>query len=257
MISLPIPDKASEIAYKDVAGNRCAPVGELVEDLAGIPSTHRAHLDPDLSAHSLPRLSGWRPLFGQVSAAETHLQNNGVGTGDVFLFFGLFRRVEQSASGWRFVRGSRPIHLIFGWLQVAERVAVSDWPIDAAWALCHPHFRREAHPTNVVYVGAERLTLPESTSSAISGVGLLPGFAPELQLTEPECSRPSLWLLPEWFHPEGRASVLTYHGNLANWQRSEAGVMLSSVSRGQEFVLDCDDYPESVVWLRKLLVLAG
>src|SRR5580658_3921620 len=106
MISLPIPDKASTIAYENIAGNVCASVGELVRDLARIPPTHRAHLDPDLSSHSVPRERGWRPLFGQVGAAEKHLENQGVGTGDVFLFFGLFRAVEESDGGWRYVRGS-------------------------------------------------------------------------------------------------------------------------------------------------------
>src|ERR1700729_4125502 len=115
MISLPIPDKASVIAYKDIAGNATASVGELVEQLAQRPQTHRAHLDPDLSAHSIPRCEGWRPLFGQVGAAEKHRENQGVGIGDVFLFFGLFRSVAKSGNRWTYVHGTRPIHVIFGW----------------------------------------------------------------------------------------------------------------------------------------------
>ena len=256
MISLPIPDKASTIAYKDIAGNACASVGELVQDLAGRPPTHRAHLDPDLSAHSISRRQGWRPLFGQEGAAESHLENQGVGTGDVFLFFGLFRPVEKSAGGWHYVLGSRLMHCIFGWLQIAERVAVSNWPTDADWALYHPHFRREPHPTNVVYVGAERLVLAGLESCAIPGAGLFPGLTSKLRLTGPGCSRPSLWLLPEWCHPTGRASALTYHRDPARWRMCEAGVTLDSVSRGQEFVLNCEDYPEAVGWLHELLALA-
>ena len=185
MISLPIPDKSSTINYKDIAGNAHASIGELVHDLAGIPPTHRAHLDPDISAHSIPRSGGWRPLFGQVGAAEKHLENQGISTGDVFLFFGLFRRVEKSDGRWTYVRGSCPIHVIFGWFQIAERVAVSNWPDEAAWALRHPHFRRESDPTNVLYVGAERLALPGLRSLSIPGAGLFPQFTPELQLTEP------------------------------------------------------------------------
>jgi hypothetical protein len=252
MISLPIPDKSSTIAYKDIAGNACAPIGELVQDLAKLPATHFAHLDPDLSAHSIPRAEGWRPLFGQEGAAESHLENQGVGPGDVFLFFGLFRRVEKTAPGWRYVPGSRPMHVIFGWLQIAERVDVANWPTEAAWALYHPHSRKPPHPTNVVYVGAERLALPGLKSGAIPGAGLFPGFAPELQLTESGCIRPGRWLLPEWFHPDGRASALTYHGGPARWQKSKDGVVVDSVARGQEFVLDCDHYPEAVNWIGDL-----
>jgi hypothetical protein len=32
--------------------------------------------------------------------------------------------------------------------------------------------------------------------------------------------------------------------------------MLDSVARGQEFVLDCDDYPEAVGWVHGLLATA-
>jgi hypothetical protein len=258
MLSLPIPDKASPICYRDIAGNQHASVGELVHDLAPhVLPTYRAHLDPDLSFQSIPRADGWRPLFGQEGDAESHLENQGVGPGDIFLFFGLFREVERSVDGWRYVRGSRPMHLVFGWLQAAKRVAVSNWPTDAAWALYHPHFRREPHPRNVVYVGAERLTLSGLESSSIPGAGLFAAFNPKLQLTEPQCVRPGRWLLPEWFHPDGRASALTYHGGAARWQKSKAGVILDSAYRGQEFVLNCDHYPEAIDWIRELLVLTA
>jgi hypothetical protein len=93
-------------------------------------------------------------------------------------------------------------------------------------------------------------------SSAIPGAGLFAAFNPKLQLTEPQCVRPGRWLLPEWFHPDGRASALTYHGGAARWQKSKAGVILDSAYRGQEFVLNCDHYPEAINWLRELLVLA-
>jgi hypothetical protein len=36
----------------------------------------------------------------------------------------------------------------------------------------------------------------------------------------------------------------------------KAGAMLNAVSRGQEFVLNCDDYPEAVKWLHELLLLS-
>ncbi len=253
MVSLPIPDKASTIAYSDITGNRHASIGELVRDLATIPQTHGAHLDPDLSADSIPRMRGWRPLFGQMGSAEKHLENNGIGAGDVFLFFGLFRRIDKSASGWRFVPGCRPVHVVFGWFQVAERVAVSRWPSKESWAFYHPHFRREPDPTNVVYLATQRFALPEVDSSAIPGAGTFLRYTPQLQLTAPQCNRPSLWLLPGWLHPNAHTSVLTYHADPARWKACKAGVLLTSASRGQEFVLDCDDYPEAINWLHGLL----
>lgn len=255
MISLPIPDKASPIAYQDILGNQHASVGELVEDLAKRPPAHRAHLDPDLSAHALPRMRGWRPIFGQEGAAEKHLENHGVGAGDVFVFFGRFRRVERTAARWQYVRSCRPVHVIFGWLQVAEMVPVCEWPSGAKWAHYHPHFHRQRHEANVIYVAAERLALPGLKSSAIPGAGLFPCFTRQLQLTEPSCRRTSRWLLPECFDPKDRRSVLTYHGDQSRWRKVKDGVMLKAASRGQEFVLDCDDYPEAVNWLRELMLV--
>jgi hypothetical protein len=43
--------------------------------------------------------------------------------------------------------------------------------------------------------------------------------------------------------------VLTYHGDHSRWEKVKDGVMLTAVSRGQEFVLDCDHYPEAINWL--------
>ena len=99
MMSLPIPDKSSGIAYEDVAGNYWVSMGEAVSQLAGFPQAHRAHLDPDLVANSLPRKKGWRPIFGQVDAAEGHLRLQGVGESDIFLFFGLYPVAPPQSSG--------------------------------------------------------------------------------------------------------------------------------------------------------------
>ena len=59
---------------------------QRIRPLAGV------HLDPDLQEQARPRGPGWLPLFGQVDSAQSHLENCGVGIGDLFLFFGWFRR---------------------------------------------------------------------------------------------------------------------------------------------------------------------
>ena len=61
------------------------------------------HLDPDLNfdtyRHRKDRANWqlWRGMLGQAGIAQSHLNNQGVGSGDVFLFFGLYRRVEETA----------------------------------------------------------------------------------------------------------------------------------------------------------------
>jgi hypothetical protein len=89
-ISLPIPsDGFSRTTYGNLR----------LGDLAGTASRGKLNAD-DLCHHdpmfTVPTSSGdGTCLFGQCGAAQTHLANQGVGIGDVFLFFGLYREEES------------------------------------------------------------------------------------------------------------------------------------------------------------------
>jgi hypothetical protein len=75
-----------------------------------------------MDAGSLARPPGWREALGQVSAAQSHLSNNDVGQGDVFLFWGLYRCAVRSPTGsWSFAGIAE--HRLFGWPQVNEVLA--------------------------------------------------------------------------------------------------------------------------------------
>jgi hypothetical protein len=79
-------------------------------------------LDPDLSRSTLPRPADWRPLFGQVDRAQSHLRNQGVGPGDLFLFFGLFSPTTELPDGrLRYAGQGDWMHVLRGRLEV-------DWP---------------------------------------------------------------------------------------------------------------------------------
>jgi hypothetical protein len=125
MVSFPIPESStSRINYSDVCGDGF-PVGSLVEDLTQgrILRSSGAHLDPDLNRRALyTRAFGWRPSLGQVAGSQTHLMNNEVQAGDLFLFFGWFRRVRNVAGTWRYVASTPDLHILFGWLQISEMV---------------------------------------------------------------------------------------------------------------------------------------
>lgn len=45
---------------------------------------------------------------------------------------------------------------------------------------------------------------------------------------------------------------LSYHRHPHRWHETADGVQLQSVGRGQEFVLDCHDYPEALAWLQQI-----
>ena len=101
LIPLPIPAKNDPHSYDQITINGI-PLGPLVEQLTAgrIERTSRCHLDPDLETSSVPRPAGWRPAFGQIKAAQKHLEANNVGIGDLFLFYGWFRAVKEISGRW-------------------------------------------------------------------------------------------------------------------------------------------------------------
>lgn len=253
--SLPIPAAAGcggTLRYGDVRFGAHA-LGDLVRDLSRgrIAATQHVHLDPDLCHAHLARMPGWRPLFGQCGAAETHLQAQGVGPGDLFVFFGWFRHAERVSAGYRYVAGAPDLHVLFGWLRVAARLSLNHETTVPPWARYHPHCQQGGFAApNSLYIAAERLDLP-GVPGAWPGAGRWARFRPQLQLTAPAMLR-SVWRLPAWFHPLGRDTALSYHARPDRWQHHEDHVLLRTVGRGQEFVLDCDVYHEALAWVAGL-----
>jgi hypothetical protein len=60
-----------------------------------------------------------------------------------------------------------------------------------------------------------------------------------------------MWQLPRWFNPVER-TPLSYHSKPARWTYCSTSMRLQSVGRGQEFVLDVEQYPEARAWLRSI-----
>jgi len=117
LISLPIPGGGCGRRYDAIEWAPGKTLASLMSEL-GIGDPGLAHHDPDLDEAALRRASGWRPLFGQAEKASKHLINQGVGPGDIFLFFGRFRRTQMSAHGIEFT--GRSFHVIWGLLEVDE-----------------------------------------------------------------------------------------------------------------------------------------
>ncbi len=259
LCSLPIPEILSSenaLRYSEIMYGGQS-LGRLVQDLTRgkIAPDTAAHLDPDLNIASVARRAGWKPAFGQAGAAERHLQNEGVGAGDVFLFYGWFRRVEQYGGVYRYARGELDLHVIFGWLQIEQRIPVSQRSRIPVWASDHAHCRR-AQPLALdsLYIAREHITLP-GIALDVPGAGIFPRYHPSLCLTNrgPYESR-RMWRLPSWMFPDGDRPALTYHVDPKYWERRADYALLKSAGRGQEFVLDCAHYPEAVEWLANLYI---
>ncbi|MCV9963965.1 hypothetical protein OIU34_18975 [Pararhizobium sp. BT-229] len=257
MFSIPIPDGRTRQRYGAMR-HREHDIGEIVSHLTKGRYTGRssAHVDPDLHKDRIERLEGWRPAFGQTGAAQRHLENQGVGLGDIFLFFGWFRDVSKSNGVWRPTPGGRDIHAFHGWMQVGEVLDLSsgratDW-LRYPWLCNHPHVGRGAEPNNTIYIATETLALPGGIGAGRAGGGRLEKLTAETTLTAPDQPKKSVWSLPEWFGPDSGRS-LSYHVDRNRWTMTPTGLNLKTVGRGQEFVIDIGDDKKALNWVSFLI----
>jgi hypothetical protein len=252
MIALPIPDKLSPIRYRELKW-RGRNLGDVVAELTRGKQRrdYRTHLDPDLRKDICRRQSGWLPTLGQHRAAQGHLRNQGVGVGDLFLFWALFRAVDDELK-W----SGRREHYVWGWFQVGAVAPVDEvvrrggkeWQ----WARKHPHLAFPPDQTNTLYVASKRLSLPGERRTPMPGSGVFDFVDSVRRLTAPESKKPSEWSLPGGFLPKGRPP-LSYHRSPDRWSKRGDRVHLRCVAKGQEFVLNLDLYSELNDWLMKII----
>ena len=266
LCSVPIPSK-DKLSFEDVRFDGID-VGELVERLTE-KSTQRVgrkdqcHLDPDLRREALQhRAPDWLPAFGQKGKAERHLRNEGVAEGDLFLFFGWFKRVmkEKETGHFKFKGPPGGEHVIFGWLQVGQIfMQVSPAAKLPKWVKSHPHVSYEEEP-NSIYVAKQWLDIP-GLAEKLPGGGVFRKYHPCLSLTAELGGPRSFWRLPGWMYPSEGRRVLSCHerkkGKRTRWTKDNKGAMLKTVPIGQEFVLHGEYYPEAKRWLASLFNAAA
>lgn len=252
--SLPIPSENegsmpfSEINYFGYN------IGDIVQDLTKgkLRAENKCHFDPDLHQDSIKRIDGWKPLFGQSGAAQGHLRNRKINIGDLFIFYGWFNNVITQNGIHKYDKATDGFHTIFGWLQIGDIISVYDKSKIPKWASYHPHFSRQ--PTNindVVYIATEKLILFNQETD-LSGAGILHNFEKKLILTHSNRNR-SIWNLPTFFYPHFDKKPMSYHEDISRWKIENNRCILNTVSRGQEFVIDCNYYPELTNWLLTIL----
>lgn len=257
IISLPIPASNSPTRVSDLNVERYDIVN-VISDLSkkNIYSQQHVHLDPDVDFRFLNnRPEGWRGAFGQVGAAQKHLSNNGVGKGDLFIYFGWFREVELNNKAWRFKQNSPDLHVIYGWLFVEDVIMVygkekgilNTYP----WLKHHPHLFGVNDVQNTIYVGSQTLTSKINANKP--GYGVFSSIRNIQILTDKTQRNRSVWKLPASFYPTDNNPPLSYHAKKDRWEiKDSIWVTLNSVGRGQEFVLDTKYYPGVDDWLIQL-----
>lgn len=254
LVSFPIPSRfgrpLSDLLYGSESLGKM--VGELTR--GKIETTRTVHLDPDLVAGTVPRLPGWRAAFGQTGSAQGHLRNQGVGPGDIFLFFGWYQHIEHRDGKLQYV--GPQIHSLFGWLQIGDVLQVTDRAAQLQqrpWLADHPHFQHAAlfGANNTVYLAAAELRIG-SSQTGVPGAGIFNRWSPLLQLTVPDQNR-SVWQLPGWMLPANGLPALSYHPSEQAWERLPGDlVRLHTAAKGQEFVLDTPDFMAAQKWLERL-----
>ena len=235
LLSLPIPSDDNgtyaDFAYKGLTYKR------LLKQLNPKQEYHACHIDPDIRNDIwLTVPDEWQPAFGQIDSAQGQLRNQGVGAGDLFLFFGWFKKVQQTVDGeYRYVSGAPNLHVIYGYLQVERVLTQPDDVLKYEW---HPHADdiRRNNKTNAMYLARKKLSFDDTKP----GSGIL-NFAENRVLTLENCSM-GTWkevpaLLPS---------------NLISKRKNSAygkGVYYKGI--WQELVLKEND--ESEAWAKSLL----
>lgn len=249
LISLPIPDFSKDIRYEDLIVSDNIRYSDIIEDLIGSKICFEnhgkvdicdvgCHFDPDINRKAYERLPGWYPIFGQAGAARSHLANQGVGVGDLFLFFGWFRQTEIVDGKLRYSKEDKQgRHIIYGYLQVGDVHKINT--MDAHdWMLYHPHVRRGATASDGDYVFVASSSL--SFNNNLEGAGMF-RFSDEVVLTKDNLSR-TKWDLPKSF----REVKISYHSK-KSWKDG----YFQSAAKGQEFVIEANEEIEK--WAKDLV----
>lgn len=236
LLSLPIPAKNEKVRFSEIYYNEKSYL-EIIKELkenAKIKDDYVCHLDPDIRFIKERNIKNWRPLFGQASSALGHLDKQQVGVGDIFLFFGSFRKAEIHNNRLQYVKTAPEVHLIFAFLQVGK-IYRNTFPESI---LYHPHtgsnFKKQSN--NAIFESTENL----SFINGVRGAGNLK-FLDNLILTKSGYSK-SKWELPDIF----KNLEMSYHS-----ENSFKEDYFQSAAKGQEFVIK--EGEKLIPWMTELI----
>jgi len=232
LVSLPIPTSMDHVSYASLRSPCGRSYFQLLKELGGESGIagRGAHVDPVLERPDHVELSNqrWRASLGQIGAAAGHLRNQGVGVGDLFLFYGWFRHTLEVSGRLQYARDPG-VHLIFGYLEVGEVMPFTRQRTIPEWLSHHPHAHpaRRAISTNTLYLARDRL----SRADECAGAGVLK-FDERRVLTASGLTR-GRWRLDRRLF--GNACI-SYHDESA-WKDG----YFQSYPRAQEYVIEANE----------------
>ncbi len=126
-----------DYTYKDFKFNNELSCYELLEQLNIKCRNNYAHCDPDIRPDLFNKEQpDWKPRFGQQGNPLRHLNRQGVGIGDLFLFYGLYQEVKEECGQYVFVPNTK-CQIIWGYLQVSNAVIPNG---ENRKGIRHPHY---------------------------------------------------------------------------------------------------------------------
>jgi hypothetical protein len=183
--------------------------------------------------HYDPALNDKIGLFGQAGSAQSELKNNGVGIGDLFLFFGWFKKKDNPKIN---------IHKIFGWLQIDE-ILEGDNQISnflKKYNLSHPHDPKyRQYKNNTIYVSRKNF-------------GLFKKFSKKLVLSAPNHTK-SLWQFPKKYFSNPAKKKSKIFLNRLKWKDNKKLLVDTNIGPGQEFIFDAQEVPDISLWAKSLI----
>ena len=111
----------------------------------------RCHLDPDIYKKAINREPNWKPLFwSSRQRLKGHLRKQEVREGDLFVFFGWFRKTVYNDGMLVFDPHRKNIHAIFGYFQIGEIIRVGQGGDVPKWMEYHrmPTIKRRNEKAN-------------------------------------------------------------------------------------------------------------
>lgn len=247
LLSLPIPDSQDKDSYADLCYNN-ETYADILHQLRPKNVYSHCHIDPDIRDNCrVHPIDGWSPAFGQQGSAQGVLAKSNIEKGDIFLFFGWFRRVEKYKGQYRFITKLRvnkdsedafyqhsDLHVIHGYLQIGE---ILKDKADFAKYPWHPH-SAYATTKNALYIPNQTLSL----NPALPGYGTLT-YRQDRVLTKENSSKATWNALP-FLLPD---RILGQHRK--NSAKDKEGLYYSGI--WQELVFNASD--EMLDWVKSLL----
>lgn len=239
LFSIPIPSSEDDNFYSGLSFQyEGHPIQTILNDVLGmrIKNNHkiidcnftqeqqRCHHDPMWMPHAN------RLVLGQAAIAESHLQNQNVGTGDIFVFYGWFRKIEKIDGRWRYSPSSRDVQLIWSWMKIGDALDVGTQSKreqskrDHSFLHLHPHM---ADSPDSPYPGTNRVYISEKG-------GLLAYSNPRCLTDCINYRGRSTWRLPRVFN---QPQAFTF---LKDFSLEGDDVIITYRGYGQEFVLDLE-----------------